>query len=197
MIVLNKIDEDLSDVKNSIANLCMKWLSNSRIEKEIQSTGLDSVKDQLVDDVKEMIGRGTSKISGNRFISAIENAKGSYRLMDLLKNYMLKGDKMGLSESLEDDPKSALSEVIMLLKDDIYGNYKGIEDPVKLTSLGRSRFVIYFTFPYETSDLDISTIDQELYDNYDTIKEILGADFKYLIHFSGKFKIELVVTVKL
>ena len=103
----NILDEAgaLSDVKNSIAKLCKKYISGSFFDKLVDSSGIGIAKEILLDDLKEIVGHGTSTIAAKKFSNAIENAKTQVAVDTVLANYMLAGDGMnsriGYSEAVE------------------------------------------------------------------------------------------------
>lgn len=110
---LNEVE--LSDVKNSIAALAKKYITGSFFDKLVDSSGIKIAKDILLDDLKNMIGHGTSGLAAKKFANAIQMAKNPVAVDTILANYMLKGDGMGsgigYSESEEIKPfKKFLSE---------------------------------------------------------------------------------------
>lgn len=108
-------EAELSDVKNSIAALAKKYITGSFFDKLVDSSGIKIAKDILLDDLKNMIGHGTSGLAAKKFANAIQMAKNPVAVDTILANYMLKGDGMGAgigySESEEIKPfKKFLSE---------------------------------------------------------------------------------------
>ena len=108
-------EAELSDVKNSIAALAKKYITGSFFDKLADSSGIKIAKDILLDDLKNMIGHGTSGLAAKKFSNAIQMAKNPVAVDTILANYMLKGDGMGAgigySESEEVKPfKKFLSE---------------------------------------------------------------------------------------
>ena len=108
-------EAELSDVKNSIAALAKKYITGSFFDKLADSSGIKIAKDILLDDLKNMIGHGTSGLAAKKFSNAIQMAKNPVAVDTILANYMLKGDGMGAgigySESEEIKPfKKFLSE---------------------------------------------------------------------------------------
>ena len=108
-------EAELSDVKNSIAALAKKYITGSFFDKLADSSGIKIAKDILLDDLKNLIGHGTSGLSAKKFANAIKLAKNPVAVDTILANYMLKGDGMGAgigySESTEVKPfKKFLSE---------------------------------------------------------------------------------------
>jgi hypothetical protein len=108
-------EAELSDVKNSIAALAKKYITGSFFDKLVDSSGIKIAKDILLDDLKNMIGHGTSGLAAKKFSNAIQMAKNPVAVDTILANYMLKGDGMGAgigySESEEIKPfKKFLSE---------------------------------------------------------------------------------------
>ena len=98
-------EAELSDVKNSIAKLCKKYIAGSFFDKLVDSSGIKIAKDILMSDLKEMIGHGTSAPAAKKFANAVLMAKSTPAVDTILANYMLKGDGMGAgigySESVE------------------------------------------------------------------------------------------------
>lgn len=88
-------EAELSDVKNSIATLCKKYIAGSFFDKLVDSSGIKIAKDILMSDLKEMIGHGTSAPAAKKFATAILTAKTTPAVDTILANYMLKGDGMG------------------------------------------------------------------------------------------------------
>ena len=88
-------EAELSDVKNSIATLCKKYIAGSFFDKLVDSSGIKIAKDILMSDLKEMIGHGTSAPAAKKFATAILTAKSTPAVDTILANYMLKGDGMG------------------------------------------------------------------------------------------------------
>lgn len=88
-------ESELSDVKNSIATLCKKYIAGSFFDKLVDSSGIKIAKDILMSDLKEMIGHGTSAPAAKKFATAILTAKSTPAVDTILANYMLKGDGMG------------------------------------------------------------------------------------------------------
>ena len=88
-------ESELSDVKNSIATLCKKYIAGSFFDKLVDSSGIKIAKDILMSDLKEMIGHGTSAPAAKKFATAILAAKSTPAVDTILANYMLKGDGMG------------------------------------------------------------------------------------------------------
>ena len=88
-------EAELSDVKNSIATLCKKYIAGSFFDKLVDSSGIKIAKDILMSDLKEMIGHGTSAPAAKKFANAILTAKSTPAVDTILANYMLKGDGMG------------------------------------------------------------------------------------------------------
>jgi len=193
MIVLKEYkmaESTLSNVKNSIANVCLNWLSNSKVEKEIKLNGVDMVKDMIKNDVNDIIGHGTSKVAGFKFIKALENAKGGYSLMNTLKSFMLAGDGMGLGESLDN-----VSKIVEFLKTQIYGNYNKIENPVVAKKNGDGTILITFKFPYKATKLDIIDIEKEIRDNSEMIGRYLEvADFDINSTITDENTVEVLIT---
>lgn len=110
-------EAELSDVKNSIAALAKKYITGSFFDKLVDSSGIKIAKDILLDDLKNMIGHGTSGLAAKKFANAIQMAKNPVAVDTILANYMLKGDGMGsgigYSESTEVKPfKKFLSESV-------------------------------------------------------------------------------------
>ncbi len=108
-------EAELSDVKNSIAALAKKYITGSFFDKLADSSGIKIAKDILLDDLKNMIGHGTSGLAAKKFANAIQMAKNPVAVDTILANYMLKGDGMGsgigYSEAEEIKPfKKFLSE---------------------------------------------------------------------------------------
>jgi hypothetical protein len=108
-------EAELSDVKNSIAALAKKYITGSFFDKLADSSGIKIAKDILLDDLKNLIGHGTSGLAAKKFANAIQMAKNPVAVDTILANYMLKGDGMGAgigySESEEVKPfKKFLSE---------------------------------------------------------------------------------------
>ncbi len=108
-------EAELSDVKNSIAALAKKYITGSFFDKLVDSSGIKIAKDILLDDLKNLIGHGTSGLAAKKFANAIKTAKNPVAVDTILANYMLKGDGMGAgigySESEEVKPfKKFLSE---------------------------------------------------------------------------------------
>lgn len=108
-------EAELSDVKNSIAALAKKYITGSFFDKLADSSGIKIAKDILLDDLKNLIGHGTSGLAAKKFANAIQTAKNPVAVDTILANYMLKGDGMGAgigySESEEIKPfKKFLSE---------------------------------------------------------------------------------------
>lgn len=108
-------EAELSDVKNSIAALAKKYITGSFFDKLADSSGIKIAKDILLDDLKNLIGHGTSGLAAKKFANAIKTAKNPVAVDTILANYMLKGDGMGAgigySESEEVKPfKKFLSE---------------------------------------------------------------------------------------
>lgn len=98
-------EAELSDVKNSIASLCKKYLTGSFFDKLVDTSGIKIAKDILLGDLKNMIGKGTSGPAAKKFAIAIQMAKNPVAVDTIMSNYMLKGDGMGsgigYSESAE------------------------------------------------------------------------------------------------
>ena len=98
-------EAELSDVKNSIASLCKKYLTGSFFDKLVDTSGIKIAKDILLGDLKNMIGKGTSGPAAKKFANAIQMAKNPVAVDTIMSNYMLKGDGMGsaigYSESAE------------------------------------------------------------------------------------------------
>lgn len=98
-------EAELSDVKNSIASLCKKYLTGSFFDKLVDTSGIKIAKDILLGDLKNMIGKGTSGPAAKKFAIAIQMAKNPVAVDTIMSNYMLKGDGMGsgigYSESTE------------------------------------------------------------------------------------------------
>lgn len=98
-------EAELSDVKNSIASLCKKYLTGSFFDKLVDTSGIKIAKDILLSDLKNMIGKGTSGPAAKKFSMAIQMAKNPVAVDTIMSNYMLKGDGMGsgigYSESAE------------------------------------------------------------------------------------------------
>lgn len=88
-------EAELSDVKNSIATLCKKYIAGSFFDKLVDSSGIKIAKDILMSDLKEMIGHGTTAKAAEKFANAIRMAKSTPAVDTILANYMLKGDGMG------------------------------------------------------------------------------------------------------
>jgi biotin operon repressor len=88
-------EAELSDVKNSIAKLCKKYIAGSFFDKLVDSSGIKIAKDILMSDLKEMIGHGTSAPAAKKFANAVLMAKSTPAVDTILANYMLKGDGMG------------------------------------------------------------------------------------------------------
>lgn len=88
-------EAELSDVKNSIAKLCKKYIAGSFFDKLVDSSGIKIAKDILMSDLKEMIGHGTSAPAAKKFANAVLTAKSTPAVDTILANYMLKGDGMG------------------------------------------------------------------------------------------------------
>lgn len=88
-------EAELSDVKNSIATLCKKYIAGSFFDKLVDSSGIKIAKDILMADLKEMIGHGTSAPAAKKFATAVLTAKSTPAVDTILANYMLKGDGMG------------------------------------------------------------------------------------------------------
>lgn len=88
-------EAELSDVKNSIATLCKKYITGSFFDKLVDSSGIKIAKDILMADLKEMIGHGTSAPAAKKFATAVLTAKSTPAVDTILANYMLKGDGMG------------------------------------------------------------------------------------------------------
>lgn len=88
-------EADLSDVKNSIAALCKKYISGSFFDKLVDTSGIKIAKDILLGDLKEQIGHGTAAAAAKKFANAISLAKSTPAVDTVLANYMLKGDGMG------------------------------------------------------------------------------------------------------
>lgn len=110
-------EAELSDVKNSIAALAKKYITGSFFDKLADSSGIKIAKDILLDDLKNLIGHGTSGLAAKKFANAIQTAKNPVAVDTILANYMLKGDGMGAgigySESTEVKPfKKFLSESV-------------------------------------------------------------------------------------
>lgn len=110
-------EAELSDVKNSIAALAKKYITGSFFDKLADSSGIKIAKDILLDDLKNLIGHGTSGLAAKKFANAIQMAKNPVAVDTILANYMLKGDGMGsgigYSESEEVKPfKKFLSESV-------------------------------------------------------------------------------------
>ena len=70
-------EAELSDVKNSIATLCKKYIAGSFFDKLVDSSGIKIAKDILMSDLKEMIGHGTSAPAAKKFATAILTAKST------------------------------------------------------------------------------------------------------------------------
>jgi len=90
-------EAELSDVKNSIASLCKKYLTGSFFDKLVDTSGIKIAKDILLGDLKNMIGKGTSGPAAKKFANAIQMAKNPVAVDTIMSNYMLKGDGMGSS----------------------------------------------------------------------------------------------------
>ena len=88
-------EAELSDVKNSIASLCKKYLTGSFFDKLVDTSGIKIAKDILLGDLKNMIGKGTSGPAAKKFAIAIQMAKNPVAVDTIMSNYMLKGDGMG------------------------------------------------------------------------------------------------------
>lgn len=193
MIVLKEYkmaESTLSNVKNSIANVCLNWLSNSKVEKEIKMNGVDSVKEMIKTDVNNIIGHGTSKMAGSKFINALDNARGGYSLMNTLKSFMLAGDGMGLGESLDN-----VSQIAEFLKTEIYGNYNKIENPVVAKKNSDGTILITFKFPYKANKLDIIDIEKEIRENSEMIGNYLEVDdFDIQSNLTNKNTVEVLIT---
>lgn len=91
----NMNEAELSDVKNSIASLCKKYLTGSFFDKLADTSGIKIAKDILLGDLKNLIGKGTSGPAAKKFANAIQMAKNPVAVDTIMSNYMLKGDGMG------------------------------------------------------------------------------------------------------
>lgn len=100
-------EAELSNVKNSLATLCKKYITGSFFDKLVDTTGISQAKDILIGDLKNMIGRGTSAPAAKRFANAVMSARNSRAVDTILANYMLAGDGMksgiGYNESTSTD----------------------------------------------------------------------------------------------
>ncbi len=98
-------EAELSAVKNSIATLAKKYIKDAFFDKLVATTGISQAKEILVNDLKNMIGKGTSAPAAAKFAQAINLAKSTRAVDTILANYMLAGDGMkagiGYNESAE------------------------------------------------------------------------------------------------
>lgn len=101
-------EAELSDVKNSIAKLCKKYIAGSFFDKLVDSSGIKIAKDILMSDLKEMIGHGTSAPAAKKFANAVLMAKSTPAVDTILANYMLKGDGMGAGIGYTESVESSI-----------------------------------------------------------------------------------------
>ena len=98
-------EAELSAVKNSIATLAKKYIKDAFFDKLVATTGISQAKEILVNDLKNLIGKGTSAPAAAKFAQAINLAKSTRAVDTILANYMLAGDGMkagiGYNESAE------------------------------------------------------------------------------------------------
>lgn len=98
-------EAELSAVKNSIATLAKKYIKDAFFDKLVATTGISQAKEILIDDLKNIIGKGTSAPAAAKFAQAIGLAKSTKAVDTILANYMLAGDGMksgiGYNESAQ------------------------------------------------------------------------------------------------
>lgn len=98
-------EAELSAVKNSIATLAKKYIKDAFFDKLVATTGISQAKEILIDDLKNIIGKGTSAPAAAKFAQAIGLAKSTRAIDTILANYMLAGDGMksgiGYNESAQ------------------------------------------------------------------------------------------------
>ena len=98
-------EAELSAVKNSIATLAKKYIKDAFFDKLVATTGISQAKEILIDDLKNIIGKGTSAPAAAKFAQAIGLAKSTKAIDTILANYMLAGDGMksgiGYNESAQ------------------------------------------------------------------------------------------------
>ena len=133
-------EAELSNVKNSLATLCKKYIAGSFFDKLVDTSGISQAKEILIGDLKNLIGRGTSATAARVFANAIMSARNVKAVDTILANYMLAGDGMrsgiGYTESTEVDHIEAFRKFLSEsrkneMKNDTKGDDKKDDKPSK------------------------------------------------------------------
>ena len=78
----------------SVTSVFMGWISNKKIEEVYKTSSLDEVKAKVVSDLSEIVGKGLSSESFNKYKNAILGKKKINDLSIYMANVMLAGDNL-------------------------------------------------------------------------------------------------------
>ena len=78
----------------SVTSVFMGWISNKKIEEVYKASSLDEVKAKVVSDLSEIVGKGLSSESFNKYKNAILGKKKINDLSIYMANVMLAGDNL-------------------------------------------------------------------------------------------------------